>query len=90
MAVARSVPQEAHVLTAAQALCFGELLGCDVDPGDRASRPHLSRGREHVHAGAAAEVEHPLGLEQTRESEVVADARERVDRVRGQPGRSVG
>jgi hypothetical protein len=54
-----------------------------------ASGPHLRRGREHVHAGVAADVEHPLALKQTREAEVVADARERLDRLVGQPGEQI-
>lgn len=60
--------------------------GCDVDTGDRASGPHLRCVREHVHAGAATELEHPLDLKQTREAEVVVDARERIDRLGWQPG----
>jgi hypothetical protein len=43
----------------------------------------LRRHREHVHAGVAAEVEHSLALKQTRDAEVVADPRERVDRRAG-------
>ncbi len=76
---------EAHVLVAAQALGLGELLGRDVHAGDRARRPDLRRGREHVHAGAAAEIQHPLAREQAREAEVVAHARERVHGFGGQP-----
>jgi hypothetical protein len=54
-----------------------------------AQRAPLARGREHGHAGVAAEVEHPLALKQTREAEVVADAGERVGRLGGQPGEQI-
>ena len=76
---------EAHVLVAAQALGLGELLGGDVDAADEARRADLRRGREHVHAGAAAEIQHPLARAQAREAEVVANARERVHGFRRQP-----
>ena len=52
--------------------------------------PDLRRGREHVHAGAAAEIEHPLAREQAREAEVVAHARERVHGFGGQPVEQIG
>ena len=63
---------------AAQALGLGELLGRDVHARGGAARAHLSGRCEHVHARAAAEVEHALAGEQAREAEVVADARERA------------
>ena len=50
-------------------LGLGELLGRDVDPADRAIRADLCGGREHVHAGAAAQVEYVLAREQLREAE---------------------
>ena len=81
---------EAHVLVAAQALGLGELLGGDVDAGDGAARADLHGGREHVHAGAAAEVEHALAREQAREAEVVAHARERVHGLGRQPVEQFG
>ena len=81
---------EAHVLVAAQALGLGELLGRDIHADDRAARPDLRRGREHVHAGAAAEIKHPLAREQARETEVVAHARERVHGLGGQPAEQLG
>ena len=81
---------EAHVLVAAQALGLGELLGRDVHAGDGAARADLRGGREHVHAGAAAEVEHALAREQAREAEVVAHARERVHGLGRQPVEQIG
>ena len=75
---------------AAQALGLGELLGRDVHAGDRAARAHLHGGREHVHAGAAAQVEHALAREQAREAEVVADARERAHGLGRQPVEQIG
>ena len=81
---------EAHVLVAAQALGLGKLLGRDIHADDRAPRPDLRRGREHVHARAAAEIEHALAREQARETEVVAHARERVHGFGGQPAEQLG
>ena len=81
---------EAHVPVAAEALGPGELLGRDVHAGDRAARAHLRGGREHVHAGAAAEVENTLARKQTREPEVVAHASERVHGLRRQPDEQLG
>ena len=81
---------EAHVLVAAQALGLGELLGRDVHADDRAVRAHLRGGREHVHARAAAEVEHALAREQAREAEVVAHPRERVHGLGRQPVEQFG
>ena len=58
---------------------LGQLLGRDVDAGDAAARTDLDRGREDIHARAAAEVEHALARKQAREAKVVANARERAD-----------
>ena len=74
-----------HVRAAAQAVGLGELLGRDVDPGDGAAGADLQCGGEHVHAGAAAEIEHTLVREQAREVQVVAHPCERVDGRGGQP-----
>jgi hypothetical protein len=67
---------EAHVLTAAQPLGLGDLLGRHIDAGGGARRTHQRCGREDVHARAAAEIQHALAREQVREAEVVAHARE--------------
>ena len=52
-------------------------------PTTRPSGPTASDGQEAVHPGAAAEVEDRLARGDLRQVEEVADARERVDRGRG-------
>ena len=65
------------------ASCSGVISTPMTEP---AARP--ARGREHVHARAAAEIEHALAREQAREAEVVAHARERVHGLRRVAGRA--
>ena len=75
---------------AAEPLGLGELFGRDVHADDRAARADLHGGRERVHPGAAAQVDHALAGEQAREAEVVADARERAHGPVRQPVEQIG
>ena len=72
-----------EAVAVAQPRGLRELLGREVDADDAAGRADLDRRAERVGARAGPEVEHRLARSERREVEVVADAGERGQRLRG-------
>ena len=81
---------ERHSLSAIERSALASCSGVMSTPVTEPVGPTCSRGREYVHAGAAAEIENALSREQPSQPEVVTDARERVDGPVGQPVEQIG